>query len=107
MRVINQSIGLVPLVSEFVNEYKRYVPPSVLATVEPLNTKYLEDGAAALFLQVHSAERDQFRPRSLWPVVNLILVDWDGNIARRAGVAKVIMKAWEEKRDTAREIVFA
>jgi hypothetical protein len=66
--------------------------------------------AGDLFLDVYNAKEGkegEVRPRSLWPVVNLILVDWDGNMVRRAGVGKVIMKAWREAWSLPREVIFA
>jgi hypothetical protein len=41
-----------------------------------------------------TAKREQPRPKFLWSTVNLILVDWDGPIARRVGVGRVIFDAW-------------
>ena len=52
------------------------------------------------------AKRGQPQPRSLWPIINVIMVDWDGHMARRAGVGKVILKAWQEEWNPPREVVF-
>ena len=46
--------------------------------------------ADALF----TAQKGEPRPKFLWSTVNMILVEWDGAIARRVGIGRVIFDAW-------------
>jgi Heterokaryon incompatibility protein (HET) len=69
-------------------------------------TKSKDGSAGKLFHAVSTAEEGEPLPRSLWAVVNLILVDWDGRTARRLGVGKVIMSAWEDAKTPAQEVIF-
>jgi hypothetical protein len=97
-------VGFMPLAESLVQKYGRYLPKSLKMDMEAREEK---NTASRFLLEVYSAEKGEARPRSLWPIVNLILVDWDGNIARRAGVGKVIMKAWQEAWSLPREVIFA
>jgi len=54
-----------------------------------------------------AAEKGAPRPRALWPTVNLILVEWDGPVARRIGVGRVVFDAWVVSRGPAEEIILA
>jgi hypothetical protein len=103
-KIMSTDIGLVSIVEPLVQKYGRYMPKSLKLHVEAREEQHK---ASQLFFQVYTAEKGTARPRSLWPVVNLILVDWDGNMARRAGVGKVIMKAWQEAHSPPREVIFA
>jgi hypothetical protein len=51
------------------------------------------------------ARKGHRRPREMWTVVNVISVEWEGPIARRTGVGRVMLDAWlKEKGDV--ETVF-
>ena len=58
-----------------------------------------------LFHEVYFAKTGPPRPQSLWAVVNVMLVDWDGNFAHRTGVGKVIIGIWWEKRIERQEVI--
>jgi hypothetical protein len=103
-RIRSKDIGLAPIAESFVQRYDRYVPKSLKLALEAPNEKR---SAGQLFFDVYSAKKGKPRPRSLWPIINLILVDWDGSMFRRAGVGKVIMKAWLEVWSPPREVIFA
>ena len=54
-----------------------------------------------------AAERGRARPREMWPAVNLILVEWDGPVARRVGVGRVVVDAWLRARGPVEEVILA
>ena len=54
-----------------------------------------------------TAEKGEPRPKFLWSTVNLILVEWDGPVARRIGVGRVVFNAWLLARSPAEEIILA
>ena len=66
----------------------------------------IQDSAIGLFSALYSAQQGEPVVRALWPVVNVMLVDWNGKIARRAGIGKVIMKAWQEQGHRPEEVLF-
>lgn len=53
-----------------------------------------QPSTASFFNELLRAEKGRPRPMYLWSAVNLIQVTWDGSIAQRVGVAKVIFDAW-------------
>jgi hypothetical protein len=102
--LLDADFGFMPVAESLVQKYGRYMPKSLKLDIEARKEQHT---ASELLFQVYHAEKGMARPRSLWPVVNLILVDWDGNMVRRAGVGKVIMKAWQEVWSPPREVIFA
>jgi hypothetical protein len=64
---------------------------------------------SGLFSDLRAARSGQPRPRSLWPIVNLMMVHWekDSGIAKRIGVGRVIMKAWQEAWNPRTEVWLA
>lgn len=87
-----------------LQELESYVPGRWLS-VSDHEKEQSHDSAADLFNVLHSARKDQPMARALWPVVNVMLVDWDGNIAHRAGVGKVVMHAWQEEAAPPKEVL--
>lgn len=65
-----------------------------------------DTSAKSLFRHLMMAEKGLPQPRELWTVVNLIPVRWEGDIARRIGVGKVISGAWQAIRSPPRTVVF-
>ena len=84
-------------------KYSRYIPKEVILKYG--SHEKTGPSGSELGEQIYLAKKGQPRPRSLWTVVNLMLVDWDGHLARRAGVGKVIIGAWMEKRNPQREVI--
>jgi Heterokaryon incompatibility protein (HET) len=64
-----------------------------------------KESAGELFLTMFKAKKGEPRPRSLWPVANIILVEWKGKIARRIGVGKIIMSAWQAAMVPDQEVI--
>ncbi|OAK96393.1 HET-domain-containing protein [Phaeosphaeriaceae sp. SRC1lsM3a] len=62
------------------------------------------DPATRLFNDLQAARKGKPMSRYLWPIVNVMLVEWDGKIARRVGVGKIIMQAWQDQATTPREV---
>lgn len=60
-----------------------------------------------LYDELANAVEGEPMPRALWPLVNVILVVWEGEFARRVGVGKVIMRAWQEQKSSRREVILA
>jgi Heterokaryon incompatibility protein (HET) len=56
-----------------------------------------EQSTVMMFLDaLLHAKKDEIRPKFLWSTVNMLLVDWDGSVAERVGLGRVIFKAWME-----------
>ncbi|KAK5270382.1 hypothetical protein LTR99_005765 [Exophiala xenobiotica] len=115
IHLIKNEVGLGPAASQFVQRYSQYMPKALLLNLEPKKDPSRLTGGSQLCHRLYFAKKGQARPRSLWSVVNLILVDWEDNtstknrlVARRAGVGKVIMTAWQEEwvRSPPRGVVF-
>jgi hypothetical protein len=102
--VVEADIGVMPVADFLIQKWGHYMPKSLKIDIEGGKERYK---TTEFIHELYSAEKGTERPRSLWPVVNLIFVDWDGNMARRAGVGKVIMKAWQEAWNRPREVIFA
>ncbi|KAJ9504305.1 hypothetical protein H2202_000361 [Exophiala xenobiotica] len=113
--LIESEDGLSSMASKLVHRYSQYMPKALLLNLEtPKKDPSLLTGGSRLCHKLYFAKEGQPWPRSLWSVVHLVLVDWDDNtkknrrVARRAGVGKVIMSAWQEEwvKSRPREVVF-
>ncbi len=103
-RLMTTEIGFAPIFLEpWIQKYSRYIPKETMLVLE--STERPNVSGSQLFHEVYFAQKGQPRPRSLWTVVNLMLVDWDGHLARRAGVGKVIIRAWHEKWNQPQEVI--
>ena len=68
----------------------------------------IETPSLASFVEtLLTAQRGQPQPKFLWSTVNLILVDWEGPIARRVGVGRVIFSAWLLSWTPAEDVLLA
>lgn len=57
---------------------------------------YLEDHRDTPFLNVVFALKGQTLPQFLWKVVEVVLVQWEGDIAWRVGTGRIAYNAWKE-----------
>jgi hypothetical protein len=101
--VVEADVGVMPVADYVVERWGQYMPKNLKLDSKDWGERYK---TTKFIHEVYAAEKGEARPRSLWPVVNLILVDWDGNMARRAGVGRVLMKAWQEAWNQPREVIF-
>jgi hypothetical protein len=66
----------------------------------------VEQSTAMMFLDaLLHAKKDEVRPKFLWSTVNMLLVDWDGSVAQRVGLGRVIFKAWMDNRTDPQQIL--
>jgi hypothetical protein len=95
----------------FFEEALRPAPSKGLMGRYGVNSAQAEQPSVMKFLDaLFTAKKGQPRPNFLWSTVNLILVEWDGPIARRVGVGKVIFNAWLLARElfgTPEEVILA
>lgn len=104
--LMGTEIGFAPIfLGSLVQKYSRYMPKETVLKFESSSKPTVS--ASELCTQVYYAQKGQPRPRSLWTVVNLMLVDFDGHVARRAGVGKVILGAWREEWNIPEEVILA
>lgn len=103
-QVMQADVGFVLITDYIVQKWGSYIPKNLRLEMEGQKKR---NTASELLLELNYAEKGKARPRSLWPIVNLILVDWDGSMVRRAGVGRIIMKAWQERWNPPEEIFFA
>lgn len=61
--------------------------------------------AGSLFEALLLAEKGLPRPRGLWTVVNLIAIEWEGEVAHRIGVGRVVWDAWKAACQPARTVI--
>ena len=88
-----------------LQKYSRYIPKETILKYGSAGTPSMS--GSKLCEKVYFAQKGQPRPRSLWTVVNVMLVDWNGHLVRCAGVGKVIMGAWRESRTPLQEVISA
>lgn len=70
------------------------------------NSRGMETPSMMAFVEaLLPAKKEEPRPKFLWSTVNLILVEWDGPIARRVGMGRVIFKAWLLQWNRAAEVI--
>jgi hypothetical protein len=81
------------------------VSPGRWLSMTDRQTAEPHDAVAGLFDQLNTAKKGAPMMRSLWPVVNVMLVEWDGIIARRVGVGKIVIDAWHKQASTPIEIM--
>lgn len=92
--------GVLPMIPDLA----KYIPERMAPTLKD----WMNNNASTnLATEIGSAQKGDTVPRFLWPVVNLLLVDWDGQVARRAGVGKVMMAAWHREKKSRRQIQLA
>jgi hypothetical protein len=95
--------GLVGLADHFMSNWGMPLPDEWTSGAKANSSS---KSAAELYRDIVTANVGDPIPRSLWPVVNVILVEWTGRRARRLGAGKVVMSAWEKERTPPREVIF-
>jgi hypothetical protein len=92
-----QSMSKLPFMRSALEQIDRIVPGRWLPIPDAQLWEH-EVPTMELYKKLRDAKKGGVVPRDLWPVVNVMLVDWDGTIVRRAGIGRVIKAAWEEIR---------
>ena len=91
---IHSEEGLFQVAEPLIADLDRYVPGRWLGVSSSGEAKEKQEDT--LFRQLYMARKGEEIPRSLWAVVNLIMVEWRGGRAVRVGVGKVVVGAWKE-----------
>jgi len=101
MRLMDK--GLAGFADKFMSKWGMSLPDEWKSGAK---SSYSRKSAGDLYREIVTANVGDPMPRSLWPVVNVILVEWAGPRARRVGAGKIMMSAWEKIRTPPREVIF-
>jgi hypothetical protein len=83
-------------------------PGKTLARGYGSNSHAMEQPSLMSFVDaLFKAVKGEPRPKFLWSTVNLLCVEWDGDVARRVGVGRVIFNAWMAQWGPSEEVILA
>ena len=102
--LLGSTVSPLSLLDTTLKRLNAFVPGGWLP-IPDAETSKVNDPTLELFKTLFEAEKGELLPRELWPVLNVLLVDWDGKVANRAGVGKIMKVAWQERKSPLTEVV--